>query len=175
MCWYPYIQPVDTKDWPKLNRWPHLSYIHSVRWALKFISLTNSLKCLVSLHFLPFHFVCLHEGFLSFPYLNSFHWLETLQTPQWFLCAKWTSVKRAAWNLSTPGDQIDLAAAKMKQIIHLSVAIPTPVPSTHSWLLKNEQITLFYNWSLGWLSVFITCGHQWLWDIINHAEITSLF
>lgn len=66
----------------------------------------------MSLHFLPLHYVCLSEGFLFFPCLNPCHWQQTLQTPQWFLCAKWISVKRLRWNLSAPGDQIDPAAAQ---------------------------------------------------------------
>lgn len=130
------------KDWPKLNRWPHLSYIHSAWWALKFISLTNSLKCLVSLHFLPFYYVCLHEGFLSFPYLNSFHWQETLQTPQWFLCAKWTSVKRVVWNLSTPGDQTDLAAAQ-DETNHSSKCGHTKTSSFYTFMVAEKGANYF--------------------------------
>lgn len=61
--------------------------------------------------FSPRHYVYLSEGFLLFPCLNSFLWQPTLRTPQRFLCAKWISVKRLRWNLSTPGDQIDPAAA----------------------------------------------------------------
>lgn len=62
--------------------------------------------------FFPHYYVYLSEGFLLFPCLNSFLWQQTLQTPQRFLCAKWISVKRLRWNLSTPGDQIDPAAAR---------------------------------------------------------------
>lgn len=63
-------------------------------------------------HCLPFYHACLRERFFLFPCLNSFPWQQALQTHQWFLCAKWISVKRLRWNLSNPGDQIDPGPAQ---------------------------------------------------------------
>lgn len=81
-------------------------------WSSNICSWQNSFKCPVSFHFLSFHHACLSIRFPPFPCLNSFPWQQALQSPQWFLCAKWISVTRLRWNLSTPGDQIDPAAAQ---------------------------------------------------------------
>jgi hypothetical protein len=64
---------------------------------------------------------------------------------------------------------------KMKQIIHLSLAMPKVVPFSTAQSLKSGQLTLSHSLSLKGVSVFITCGHQWLWDTINHGGKASLF
>lgn len=139
------------------------------------LSWQNSFKCPVSLHFLSFHHACLSKRFS--PFLFKFISLTT-------------SIAKPLNDFSVPNeflsqgsDEICLLLVtkliqlqhKMKQIIHLSLAMPKVVPSSTAQFLKTGQLALSHSPSLRQLSVFITCGYQWLWDTINQVGIASLF